>query len=66
MRHVLNAYARRNPFIGYCQGMNFIIARIIEVVQDEEVIKIFILNSSSTHKGIILDFMFIIGRFIAN
>lgn len=29
-RNVLIAYARRNPMIGYCQGLNFIAAFILQ------------------------------------
>jgi hypothetical protein len=36
MKNVLSAYSKRNPMIGYCQGMNFIVARISEVMETEE------------------------------
>ena len=36
MRRVLLAYARRNPEVAYCQGMNFIAASLLLFVDDEE------------------------------
>ena len=36
MRRVLRAYAKRNPEVGYCQGMNFICASILLFVEREE------------------------------
>jgi hypothetical protein len=36
MKNVLSAYSKRNPMIGYCQGMNFIVARISKVMETEE------------------------------
>jgi|LauGreDrversion4_2_1035121.scaffolds.fasta_scaffold971070_1 hypothetical protein len=36
IRNVLGTYAKRNPLIGYCQGMNFVLARMLKVVTDEE------------------------------
>jgi len=29
LRNVLSTYVKRNPTIGYCQGMNFIVGRMI-------------------------------------
>jgi GTPase-activating protein len=54
MKNILTYYARykllfhkkrerRNPHIGYCQGMNFIAAKILNVVPEEEVMRIVIL-----------------------
>jgi hypothetical protein len=36
MRRVLVAYTQRNPLVGYCQGMNMIVARILNFVSNEE------------------------------
>ena len=33
LRNVLNTYCKRNPTIGYCQGMNFIVGRLLRVIQ---------------------------------
>ena len=38
LRNVLLAFSRRNSSIGYNQGFNFIVGRILEVVEDEEII----------------------------
>ncbi len=35
MKRILNAYSVRNRSIGYCQGFNFIVARLIQVIEDE-------------------------------
>jgi hypothetical protein len=37
MRRVLLGYSRRNGYLGYCQGMNFIVAKLIRLFEDEEV-----------------------------
>ena len=37
--HFLKKLNRRNPTIGYCQGLNFIVAKILQVVTKEEVNK---------------------------
>jgi Rab-GTPase-TBC domain len=36
MRNVLIAYTKRNPLIGYCQGMNFILGRLVQNLNEEE------------------------------
>lgn len=36
MRRVLLAYAKRNPEVGYCQGMNFVAASILLFLEAEE------------------------------
>ena len=36
MRRVLLAYAKRNPEVGYCQGMNFVAAAILLFVDSDE------------------------------
>jgi len=35
MRNILVCYSIRNNSIGYCQGFNFIIIRLLEVLQNE-------------------------------
>ncbi|KAJ8031020.1 Growth hormone-regulated TBC protein 1-A [Holothuria leucospilota] len=36
LRNVLTAFAQHNPDIGYCQGMNYVVAMMLIVVKDEE------------------------------
>jgi len=36
MRNVLGAFIKRNPSVGYCQGMNFITARLLTCLEEEE------------------------------
>lgn len=36
MRRVLVAYSFYNPSIGYCQGLNYIVARSLQFLQEEE------------------------------
>ena len=36
MRRVLLAYAVRNPEVGYCQGMNFLVASVLLFVEPED------------------------------
>jgi len=36
LRNVLTAYAWRNPSVGYCQSMNFIVAVLLLIIQNEE------------------------------
>jgi hypothetical protein len=35
MRNILICYSIRNHSIGYCQGFNFIVLRILEIMQNE-------------------------------
>ena len=35
MRNILLCYSIRNNSIGYCQGFNFIVIRLLEVLQNE-------------------------------
>ncbi|CAN0205834.1 unnamed protein product [Discosporangium mesarthrocarpum] len=35
MRRVLRAYGLHNPEVGYCQGMNFLVGFLLEVVAEE-------------------------------
>lgn len=36
LRRVLSAYVLRNPTIGYCQGMNNIVAKLIQAMDEED------------------------------
>src|SRR5690606_3761818 len=36
LKQVLLAYARRNPSVGYCQGMNMIAASLLLIMPSEE------------------------------
>ena len=36
LRNVLATYVKRNPTVGYCQGMNFIVRRLLEYMSEEE------------------------------
>lgn len=36
MKNILLAYSRRNVSIGYCQGFNFIVGRILKILRNEE------------------------------
>lgn len=36
MRNILFAYVLRSPTIGYCQGMNFLTARLLTCLSEEE------------------------------
>lgn len=35
LRNVLYAYMRRNPTVGYCQGLNFIVAHFLKYLNEE-------------------------------
>ena len=35
LRRVLLAYAQRNPLVGYCQGMNFVVALLLDHVSEK-------------------------------
>lgn len=36
MRNILGAFVKRSPSIGYCQGMNYLTARLLTVLEEEE------------------------------
>lgn len=36
LKKVLDAYVKRNPTVGYCQGMNFIVGRLLQFMNEEE------------------------------
>lgn len=35
IERILRAYVKRNPTIGYCQGMNFIVGRLRRFLSEE-------------------------------
>jgi hypothetical protein len=35
LRRVLQTYVKRNPTVGYCQGMNFIVGRLLYFMPEE-------------------------------
>jgi len=39
LKNILLAYSRRNITLGYCQGFNFIVGRIMKVVENEVIFK---------------------------
>ena len=36
LRNVLICYVKRNPTIGYCQGLNFVVAQLLRYMNEEE------------------------------
>ena len=36
LRNVLQTYVKRNPTVGYCQGMNFIVGRMLLYMNEEQ------------------------------
>ncbi|CDW83411.1 gtpase-activating protein [Stylonychia lemnae] len=36
LRNILVSYVKRNPSIGYCQGMNFIVAKFLTIMSEQE------------------------------
>ena len=36
MKNILLCYSTRNTTVGYCQGMNFLVARLLLIMDDEE------------------------------
>ena len=36
MKNILLCYSTRNSTVGYCQGMNFLVARLLMIMEDEE------------------------------
>ena len=36
LRNVLNTFVKRNPTIGYCQGMNFIVGLLLKHLNEEQ------------------------------
>ena len=38
MRNILLCYSIRNITVGYCQGMNFLVARLLLLMQTEDVV----------------------------
>ena len=56
MRNILQAYAKRNPFVGYCQGMNFVLEFILRLKFSEEVWNLTYLTYLLEILGILLVF----------
>ena len=44
MKNVLMCYSIRNSSIGYCQGFNFLVLRLLEVLIGEVIIYIFLIK----------------------
>ena len=42
LRHVLTTFVKRNPTIGYCQGMNFIVGNLLKELNEEESFWVFV------------------------
>lgn len=42
LRNVLNTFLKRNPTIGYCQGMNFIVGNLLRYMNEEEAFWVFV------------------------
>ena len=43
MERILKAFIKRNPTLGYCQGMNFIVGRLRKFLSEEETFWVFTL-----------------------
>lgn len=41
IRRILVNYTKRNPLVGYCQGMNFVLGRLIKYLTEEEAFWVF-------------------------
>lgn len=42
LRNVLSTFVKRNPTIGYCQGMNFIVGNLLKYLKEDESFWVFI------------------------
>lgn len=42
LRNVLTTFVKRNPTIGYCQGMNFIVGNLLKYLNEEESFWVFV------------------------
>jgi TBC1 domain family member 8/9 len=42
LRNVLSTFVKRNPTIGYCQGMNFIVGNLLKYLNEEESFWVFV------------------------
>ena len=42
IKNILEAYAWRNPWVGYCQGFNAIVANLIKFFTEEEAFWVFV------------------------
>lgn len=43
LKRILRAFVRRNPVQGYIQSMNYIVGRLIQVLEEEEAFWVFVL-----------------------
>jgi len=63
LRRVLAAYVQRNPSLGYCQGLNFIVAILLNQLEEEQAFWVFCqmlegmlpIDYYTTMAGIIID-----------
>ena len=74
MKNVLLAYSRRNISIGYCQGFNFIVGRLLYIFNNEEhafwvfvqiIENLLPINYYSEMAGVIID-QYILSKLVAN
>ena len=42
LRNVLFSFVKRNPTIGYCQGMNFIVGNLLKILNEEQSFWVFV------------------------
>jgi len=42
LKNVLYTFVKRNPTIGYCQGMNFIVGNLLKILSEEESFWVFV------------------------
>ena len=52
IENICRAYSVRNPTIGYCQGFNFIIGRLVRIMSEEVSIR-----EALTQTGSFLDLL---------
>lgn len=47
IRNVLTTFVKRNPTIGYCQGMNFIVGNLLRYLNEEQTFWVFVSMTES-------------------